>query len=293
MNMAATSKPVWSKISWKQVGLVTFTSVRLSPMMSRPTSSRPRAASTGPSASAISRSRSEMGWARPVPPAARLPRTSPACGMRASAKGTGLPSMTSTRLSPWTMAGMYFWAMMVRVPSSVSISTTEPRFMPSSLTRKMPAPPMPSRGLKMTSPCWAWKARRRVSLEVTRVGAVNCENWAIDSFSLWLRMAAGLLKMRALLFRQFQQLGQVDVLHVERRVLAFDDGVEKFEAVGRLAGHLEPLVGLAGHLDMRHRRLDHAVFQRHVALLEGVQGVAAPGRFAHHGEGRVLVNFKT
>src|SRR6185436_6119286 len=51
-NMPATSKPVWSWISRKQVGLVTFTSVSQSPMMSRPTSSRPRAASPGPTASA-------------------------------------------------------------------------------------------------------------------------------------------------------------------------------------------------------------------------------------------------
>ena len=38
--------------------------------------------------------------APPRPPAARLPRGSPACGMRASAKGTTPPPMISTRLSP-------------------------------------------------------------------------------------------------------------------------------------------------------------------------------------------------
>ena len=37
MNMAATSKPVWSVISWKQVGLVSLISVRQSPITSRPT----------------------------------------------------------------------------------------------------------------------------------------------------------------------------------------------------------------------------------------------------------------
>ena len=48
MNIFGTSKPVCSVISWKQVGLVTLISVRLSPITSRPTSSRPRAASIGP-----------------------------------------------------------------------------------------------------------------------------------------------------------------------------------------------------------------------------------------------------
>src|SRR4029077_12051231 len=42
MNMPATSQPLWSWISRKQVGLVTFTSVSQSPMMSSPTTSNPR-----------------------------------------------------------------------------------------------------------------------------------------------------------------------------------------------------------------------------------------------------------
>src|SRR5262249_59376817 len=50
----ATSNPVWSWISRKQVGLVTLTSVSQSPMTSSPTTSRPRLASTGPRALAIS-----------------------------------------------------------------------------------------------------------------------------------------------------------------------------------------------------------------------------------------------
>jgi len=40
MNMPATSQPLWSWISRKQVGLVTFTSVSQSPMMSDPPSAR-------------------------------------------------------------------------------------------------------------------------------------------------------------------------------------------------------------------------------------------------------------
>ncbi|MNY73486.1 hypothetical protein D3C86_2122890 [compost metagenome] len=72
-----------------------------------------------------------------------------------------------------------------------------PRFRPSALMRNTPAPPMPSSGFRMMSWCSLWKARRRASLEATRVGAVNCENWAMDSFSLWSRMADGRLNTRA------------------------------------------------------------------------------------------------
>ncbi len=67
---------------------------------------------------------------------------------------------------------MNFWAMMVLRPLSVRVSMIEPRFRPSLFTRKMPAPPMPSSGLKITSPCLAWKARRRAASEVTMVGEV-------------------------------------------------------------------------------------------------------------------------
>ena len=46
-NIAGTSNPVWSWISWKQVGLVTLISVTRLPIMSSPTSSRPRCGQHG------------------------------------------------------------------------------------------------------------------------------------------------------------------------------------------------------------------------------------------------------
>src|SRR5204863_350592 len=106
MNKPATSNPVWSWISRKQVGLVTFTSVIQSPMMSSPTSSRPRLASVAPRAWAISCCRADSGFATALAPAARLPRDSPAFGIRARQCGTGLPSMISTRWSPALISGM-------------------------------------------------------------------------------------------------------------------------------------------------------------------------------------------
>ena len=44
--------------------------------------------------------RMARGMATPLPPAARLPRISEPCGMRASAKGTGLPPITIPVLIP-------------------------------------------------------------------------------------------------------------------------------------------------------------------------------------------------
>src|SRR5262249_16918915 len=105
-NIPATLNPVCCVISWKQVGLVTLISVSQSPITSSPTRSSPCAASFGPSAPAISRSRFDSGFATPVPPAARLPRVSPALGMRARQCGTGLPAISRMRLSPSRISGM-------------------------------------------------------------------------------------------------------------------------------------------------------------------------------------------
>src|SRR5574343_65517 len=105
MKALAASKPDCCRISTMQVGLVTLISVRWSPITSRPTSISPRLNRTGPSASAICRSRPDSSWATPVPPAARLPRVSPAFGMRARHQGTGLPAMSRMRLSPAEISG--------------------------------------------------------------------------------------------------------------------------------------------------------------------------------------------
>src|SRR5262245_32141307 len=173
MNMAATLKPLCSVISWKQVGLVTLTSVNQSPMTSRPTRSRPSLCSAGPSASAISRSRRVSSRATPVAPAARLPRVSPGLGIRASAWGTGLPPMSRTRLSPSRISGTKRWAMMVRPPRSVTVSMMTLRLGSFSRTRKTDAPPIPSSGLRITSRCSAMNSRTCASRRVTMVGGAN------------------------------------------------------------------------------------------------------------------------
>ena len=132
----AALSPVCCAISTMHVGLVTLISVSQSPITSRPAKTMPAFTSSGPTASPISRSRAEIGCATPVPPAARLPRVSPAFGMRARQWEKGLPSITSTRLSPFAISGMKRCAMMVRLPRSVMVSTITLRFTSSALTRK-------------------------------------------------------------------------------------------------------------------------------------------------------------
>ena len=82
-NWPAMFRPNCASSSRMQVGLVTFTSVSQSPITSRPTNSMPRRFISGPTCPAIQRSRSVSGRASPRPPAARLPRNSSPCGIRA------------------------------------------------------------------------------------------------------------------------------------------------------------------------------------------------------------------
>src|SRR5262245_15321582 len=190
-NAAATSKPLWSVISRKPVGLVTLISVSQSPITSRPTSSRPRFASVGPSASAISRWRLLTGCATPFAPAARLPRDSPGLGMRARQCGTILPSIRITRLSPSLISGMYFCAITLRVPSEETVSTIEFRFGSSCFTMKIPVPPMPSSLFSTVVLCSSTNACSSPISRATREGTVNRGNSEIENFSLWSRSARG------------------------------------------------------------------------------------------------------
>jgi len=56
---------------------------------------------------------------------------------------------------------------------------------------------MPSSGFTMTSPSVSTNACSSAGSRVTRVGAMNCANLPIASFSLWSRIARGRLKTRA------------------------------------------------------------------------------------------------
>src|SRR5574343_421743 len=194
MKAPAASKLDCWRISTMQGGLVTLISVSWSPMTSRPTSSSPRLNSTGPRASAISRSRADSSWATPVPPAARLPRVSPALGMRARQKGTGWPAISRMRLSPRLISGTKRCAMIVRVPSRVSVSTMTLRFGSLRWTRKTWLPPMPSSGLRMTSRSSSMKRWICPIWRNATVGGEKRANSAIASFSECSRSARGRLQ---------------------------------------------------------------------------------------------------
>ena len=87
--------------------------------------------------------------------------------------------------------------MIVRLPCSVIVSMITPMFGSSVRTRKMPLPPMPSSGLKITSPCSARNSRSTGSRLVTSVGGANCGKRATASFSLKSRMVRGSFTTRA------------------------------------------------------------------------------------------------
>jgi hypothetical protein len=93
--------------------------------------------------------------------------------MRASAKGTGSPAMSSTRLSPSAISGMNFCTIAVRAPCWPTVSTITLRFASSARTRKIDVPPMPSSGFNMVSRCASMKASIRVASRVTSVGAMK------------------------------------------------------------------------------------------------------------------------
>ncbi len=103
--------------------------------------------------------------------------------MRARLNGTGLPPITSTRLSPCAISGTKRCTMIVVVPWWFSVSMMEPRLRPSAPTRKIPMPPMPSSGFRMISWCSAWKRLTSSSSRVTSVGLTYCGNSMIASFS--------------------------------------------------------------------------------------------------------------
>ena len=58
-------------------------------------------------------------------------------------------------------------------------------------------------------------------------------------------------------------------------------------------GDRVPLVGVAGEGDFGDVGRHDALFQRHVLLFEGENAVPALGRFAHHGEGGILVDLES
>ncbi len=153
-------------------------------MTSMPTTSRPAAHNGAASASPIARSRAESGCATPRPPTARLPRVSPGFGMRASEYGTTSPAISRMRLSPSTISGMKRCAITVRAPSCETVSTMTLRLGSASRTRNTDAPPMPSSGLTITSPCSSMNSPMRRASRVTSVGAMYSRNSAIAIFSL-------------------------------------------------------------------------------------------------------------
>src|SRR6185437_9130237 len=97
---------------------------------------------------------------------------------------------------------------------------------------------------------------------------------------------------RALALRRFEQVRRVDVLHVERRVLAHQHRREaRKRPVLRVACRV-PVVIVGGELERTHPRARRAVAPVDFPLLEREHALAARGDRAHHRDARVLVRLQ-
>ena len=94
---------------------------------------------------------------------------------------------------------------------------------------------------------------------------------------------------RAFALGLLEQVRRVEVLAVERRVLAHHDGAEIGQRHRRRLAGREPVARVAGQRDLAHVGGDAAAaLPGQVLRLADEQRVAARGGLAHHREGRVL-----
>ena len=227
----ATSKPVCWGSRRSTSGYVTLTSVRQSPMTSRPTTSRPSRPQLRPERrgdlAVARRERPRHAAAAGRQVAARLARLRDA----RQANGTGLAGDQQHAL---VAVGDLGHVALRPSPCARRAATPSRRSRCGSGRRR-------ARGRSTCRPCRRAASRcvacssMNASISavsrVTSVGAMNSANFAIASFSLWSRTARGRLKTRApSRSARFEEVRRVDVLHVERRVLAHDHCGESLSA---------------------------------------------------------------
>ncbi len=87
-----------------------------------------------------------------------------------------------------------------------------------------------------------------------------------------------------------QQVGGVDILHVERRVLAHQDDIEFGQRPRGFLAPLEPAPGVVEHLEFALPCQGLPVAQKQVALFHVADRPAARLRLEQHGERAVLVS---
>jgi hypothetical protein len=128
-------------------------------------------------------------------------------------------------------------------------------------------------------------SRMRRSRRVTSVGEMNCANFA--------NRARAVEDARALAFGDLEEIRAVDVLHVERRVLAHQHRIERGERhFGVRVLAIPPVVLLSGEVDTRRVRGDDAFQPREIFGIEGVELVAALRGLPHHRVSAVLVELE-
>jgi hypothetical protein len=247
-------------ISTKQVGLVTLISVRLSPITSSPTISRPRAQRVGASASAISRSRSHQRARHALAAGRKVAARFAGLGDPRQAVGHGSPPDQQDALvavADGRQVALRHDAAPRRI--AVSVSTMTLRLGSSRVTRKMLLPPMPSSGFMTTSPSSsmkAWMSHRvardqRGRREVGELG--NGDFFRMVADRSRLVPDARTFGDRGAL----EQPGGGEVLEIEGRVLAHQDRIEGASAAGTLASTAIPVGMIIGEIQRCARACKH------------------------------------
>ena len=163
------------------------------------------------------------------------------------------------RLSPSLISGMNRCAMTLRAPKCAIVSMITLRLTSSRRTRKIDDPPMPSSGFRMTSPCSSMKPAMssRVARDQRRHGELG-KLGDRPFFVVIANRARAVDDVRAFVLGSLEQVRGVDILHVERRILAHQHRVEPGQRYVRGSRCAIPVVVVGAHLGASDARLGDA-----------------------------------
>ena len=171
---------------------------------------------------------------------------------------------------------------------------TAPRFNPSSLMRKIPIPPIPSSGLRITVAVFRMKGSNRGCAPSHQRRSDQGRKlhdrqlFRVVTQGTWLVENPGSLP-----FGLAQQMSRIKVFRVERRIFPHEHRVEAVErhAIGSGLA-VVPVIGLARKLQPHAARCaDRSTRQPlQVRHLAEPHGVAPTLRLTHHCESGVLVD---
>ena len=290
ISIPPTSWPCFASISRMPVGLVTLISVTKPPMTSSPTNSMPRSRMTGPICAASQRSRSVRARLSALAPAARLPRWSPARGHAHQRVRHGL---AVHQQDPGVPAGRDFGQVTLRDCVAAAAVGERLEYHPR-VSVALPddedgaaahAVERLEHGLAMLAE--EGLHRRHVARDQGRCAAVR----EPGRVGLLVHVPQALRPVHdqgARLLCPLEQVGRVDVLHVEGRVLAHQHCVDGAELADVGLADAVPGLPFADDLERREARERTPVACPQVPLTEHQHLATAPGCGLQHGDRRIL-----